>query len=80
MGSRDKFAADYQKVVVGLAALRRKAGMTQVEMAAVMGVDQAQISKFERSERRMDIIDFVRYCEALGSEPGGVLTGLLADG
>lgn len=79
MGSRDKFAADYQKVITGLAALRRSTGMTQVKMAAEIGVDQTQISKFERGERRMDIIDFVRYCNALGSEPGIVLTSLLAD-
>ncbi|MBX9634258.1 MAG: helix-turn-helix transcriptional regulator [Magnetospirillum sp.] len=43
--------------------------MTQIDVAQAMGTDQSQISKFERGERRLDILDYVRYCEAIGLDP-----------
>jgi hypothetical protein len=32
--------------------------------------DQSQISKLERSERRLDIVDYLRICRAIGLDPG----------
>ena len=48
-------------------------GITQVDLARAIGADQSQISKFERSERRIDIVDYVRICRAIGIDPGEVL-------
>ncbi len=73
MGSRDKFDEAYRAVVDALIKARKARGLTQTEVAVAMHTDQSQVSKLERSERRIDIIDFIRYCRAVGIDPGDLL-------
>ena len=70
VGNRDKFGDDYRALLARLIAERRQRGLTQWDIARAMETDQSQVSKLERRERRLDIIDFVRYCRALGVTPG----------
>jgi transcriptional regulator with XRE-family HTH domain len=51
--------------VIDLAAIRRAAGLTQTELAADLGVGQAQISKIER-QGDMLISTLASYFMALG--------------
>lgn len=60
-------------VVNALAKSRRVAGLTQGDLVAVLRKDQTGISKIERRQRRLDVIDFVRYCEAIGADPATLL-------
>jgi transcriptional regulator with XRE-family HTH domain len=57
---------DYYKLVSLLRAVRKEAGLTQVELAARLGVEQSLISKIERRERRLDVAELRTYCSALG--------------
>ncbi|RAV00263.1 helix-turn-helix domain-containing protein [Mycolicibacter senuensis] len=50
-----------------LAGLRRTAGLTQVELAANLGVGQAQVSKIER-QSDMLLSTLSAYLTALGVE------------
>jgi transcriptional regulator with XRE-family HTH domain len=74
VGRRDTQSAEYRRIVEGLVRYRVEAGVTQVELAERMGTDQSQISKFERRERRLDIVDYARYCRAIGLDPGLLLS------
>jgi transcriptional regulator with XRE-family HTH domain len=65
VAQRDKFDPLYQRLIDALIKERKARGLTQIDVAGRMGTDQSQISKFERFERRLDIIDFVRYCRAI---------------
>jgi hypothetical protein len=38
-------------------------------LARALRTDQSQISKLDRSERRMDVVD-LRICRAIGLDPG----------
>jgi transcriptional regulator with XRE-family HTH domain len=51
--------------MIDLAATRRATGLTQIELAANLGVGQAQISKVER-QADMLISTLVSYLAALG--------------
>jgi transcriptional regulator with XRE-family HTH domain len=51
--------------VIDLAAIRRTTGLTQTELAASLGVGQAQISKIER-QGDMLISTLASYLTALG--------------
>lgn len=75
MGTRDKYDPAYRAIVDGLIAARKARGLTQIDVAQAMGTDQSQISKFERGERRLDILDYVRYCRAIGIDPCQLLPG-----
>ena len=51
--------------MIELAAIRRAAGITQVELAANLGVGQAQVSKIER-QSDMLLSSLAAYLSALG--------------
>ena len=53
--------------MIDLAAVRRAAGLTQTELAANLGVGQAQVSKIER-QGDMLISTLASYLAALGLE------------
>ena len=69
MARRDIYEEAYRTIVRRLVEFREQADVTQVELAKRMGTDQSQLSKFERFERRLDIMDYVRYCVSLGVDP-----------
>lgn len=77
MASRDKFDREYRAIIETLQRRRKAAGMTQWDLALAVGTDQSQISKLERSERRLDIVDYVRICRAIGIDPGGPLRSIV---
>ena len=51
-----------------LRSARQIAGLTQVQLAERLGADQSYISKYERGERRIDIIELRAICSVLGVE------------
>lgn len=57
---------DYGILVQLLRDVRLERGLTQVELAERLGVDQSLVSKVERRERRVDAAELRRVCEALG--------------
>ena len=52
-----------------LCAVRRQAGITQSELATRLDRPQSYVSKFERGERRLDVIEFGDVAKALGIDP-----------
>lgn len=55
-----------------LVMLRNKridVGMTQAELAQKMGVSRLFIGRCERGDRRLDVIELLAFCSALGIEP-----------
>ena len=45
---------------------RRQARLTQIEVAARIHETQSFVSKVERGERRVDIVEVRTFCEAFG--------------
>lgn len=52
-----------------LVSERERNGLTQVDVAARLGRPQSYVSKYERGERRLDIIEFIDVANALGVDP-----------
>jgi len=67
------FTQRHQEFIQFLVAARKAADLTQVELAARLGRPQSFVSKVERGERRIDVIEFCQVAEALGREPAGLL-------
>lgn len=61
--------ADYQLLLTVLKAARKRAGVSQVELAERLGNTQTFVSKCERGERRIDAVELVEFSEALGVPP-----------
>jgi transcriptional regulator with XRE-family HTH domain len=48
---------------------RKSANLTQVGLADRLGRPQSFVSKYERGERRLDVIEFCEVCRALEIDP-----------
>jgi transcriptional regulator with XRE-family HTH domain len=56
----------YRTFVRLLREERDRAGITQAELAQRLGAEQSFVSKCERGERRLDVVEAFQFCEALG--------------
>ena len=59
----------YRVVGAALEAARRKANLTQVELAARLGKPQSVVSGYENGRRRVDVVEFLLIARALGVDP-----------
>ena len=65
--------AQLRKVLV---QARHDAGLTQVALAKKLGRPQSFVSKFERGERRLDVLEFLEVARALGLDPAHTIADL----
>jgi transcriptional regulator with XRE-family HTH domain len=56
---------------------RKNAGLTQQELAKRLRKPQSFIAKYEGGERRVDVVEFVTICKAIGADPAKLLKALL---
>jgi transcriptional regulator with XRE-family HTH domain len=70
------FTERYKKLRERLAQARKGAGITQAELASSLSRPQSFVSKFERGERRLDVIEFVDVARAIGIDPVRFLSEL----
>ncbi len=52
-----------------LKAEREKAKLSPALVADKLGVNQTYVSKYEKGERRLDLIEFLEIAEAVGFDP-----------
>lgn len=71
-------ADGYLKTLPVLVAARQAQGLTQVELAERLGKPQSYVSKIERGERRLDVVEFCALAEALKIAPSSLLQRVLA--
>ena len=58
--------AEYAAMLTLLRAIRQAAGVTQTQLAVRIDETQSQVSKLERGEVRLDVIELRAICLALG--------------
>ena len=56
----------YAELLARLRAARERRGVTQAGLAEAIGRDQSFVSKVESRERRLDVVELVDICRALG--------------
>jgi ribosome-binding protein aMBF1 (putative translation factor) len=59
-------SARYAVFLKVLREARERAGVTQVQLARKIGETQTFVSKCERGERRIDVIELRTFCRAFG--------------
>ncbi len=55
---------EYRAFVARLREARLEAGLTQVEAAKLLRRSQSYVSKCELGERRVDAVEFAKFCRA----------------
>jgi hypothetical protein len=70
-------AEHYKVVGACLAAARRRANVTQQELAARLGKPQSFVSEYERGQRRVDVVEFLLIAQAIGTDPLAIFTEIM---
>lgn len=60
------YTNEYSVLLKLLRELREKADVSQIELAKRLETTQSFVTKYERGERRLDIIQLRTICQALG--------------
>jgi transcriptional regulator with XRE-family HTH domain len=63
------FTGANQVIVEVLRGAREQAGLTQEGLASRIERDQSHVSLIEGSQRRLDLVEFIRIAKALDREP-----------
>jgi transcriptional regulator with XRE-family HTH domain len=69
---------DYKIVGATLVAARRRAKLTQQELAKRLEKSQSFVSDYERGKRRIDVIEFLVIARTLGVDPLDIFQEILA--
>jgi transcriptional regulator with XRE-family HTH domain len=64
--TKSVFTDDYEHFRALLIEARKGCSITQAELATKLGKPQSFVSKYERGERRLDLIEFITVAQALG--------------
>jgi transcriptional regulator with XRE-family HTH domain len=72
------FEGAHSTLVEILLEARRRRGLTQAELAERVAKDQTFISLIERSQRRVDVLEFIALAKAMGSDPEELFRDFLA--
>ena len=66
--TKSVFTDQYQTFLSMLVKERKKANLTQVQLASTLKKPQSFISKYEKGERRLDVIEFLDIARAIGCD------------
>ncbi len=67
------FTEEYGFLLEYLITARKAADITQQNLAQRLNKPQSFVSKYERKERRLDVVEFVSIAHAIGFDPCAVI-------
>ena len=71
------FTAAADALAKAAADLRRRAGLTQRQLAAALGREQNLVARIEQGQRRLDLVEWVQICRACGADPDAEIAELV---
>jgi transcriptional regulator with XRE-family HTH domain len=70
------YTQQHQRLCELLIEARKKADLTQAEVAERLGKPQSFVAKYEGGERRLDVVEFLEVARAIGVDPLATLTAV----
>ena len=77
--SKSVFSDRYRVFLIHIVDQRKRAGLTQTDLAARLAKPQSYISKSENGERRLDFVEVVEWLSALEIDPITFVQNVLQD-
>ena len=71
--TKSVFSDRYGRFLAVIVQARQDAGLTQSDLASRLNKPQSYISKAERGERRIDVVEFIDLAQALGKKPSDLI-------
>ena len=63
----------YVALIEQLIQARKALSLTQSQLATVLSKQQSYIAKVEICERKLDVLEFIEWCRALGQLPSELI-------
>jgi len=76
---RSVFSESYGALLRVLIAARRQAGLRQTDLAQRLNKPQSFVSKIERGERRLDLVEFLIVARAIGTDEMALVQSVAAN-
>jgi transcriptional regulator with XRE-family HTH domain len=70
------FTEKYDRFRLLMIGARKSANLTQAELARRLSRPQSFVSKYERGERRLDVVEFLEVTKVLGMDPANLIREL----
>lgn len=67
--TRSVYSPAYRRMCEWLVDARQRQGLTQAQVAQRLGKPQSFVSKYERGERRLDLVEVVEISAVLSADP-----------
>ena len=74
--TKSVFSEKYERFRLLLIEARRAATLSQAELASRLSRPQSFVSKYERGERRLDLVEFLDIARVLGLDAGELIKRL----
>lgn len=75
--TKSAFSRQYGRFRTALVDARRTAGLTQAELAKKLQRPQSFVSKYERGQRRLDVVEFLDVARVLKLNPAAFLSDIV---
>lgn len=69
----------YAAFAASLRSERKRAGLTQARLAKKLRRPQSYVSKYERGDQRLDVVEFIEIAQAVGFDPHEFLRKLIPE-
>lgn len=56
---------------------RESANLTQTQLSKLLEKPQSFVSKYERGERRLDVIEFLEICRQIKADPHAIIDNVV---
>ena len=70
------YSKAYKRLTGILTDARKTAGLTQQQVADELGKPQSFVAKYEKGERRLDVIEFIEVADVVGADPAEIVSTL----
>lgn len=75
---KSAYTGQYRAFVECLVTARKKAGLTQQQVADGLGRPQSFVAKYESAERRLDLVEFLAITRVLRADPKAIVKTIAA--
>lgn len=76
---RSVHSKPYRNLLSLVIAARTSAGLTQTALADRIGRTQSFVSKYERGERRLDVVEFAEFILAMDLDPSALFASFVQE-
>jgi transcriptional regulator with XRE-family HTH domain len=74
---KQRYSLRHEKMRAMLRETRLKAGLTQIDLCTRLKRERTFVSTVERGLRMLDVLEFIDYANALGTDPRKLLAKLI---